>query len=291
MKRKAFTLIELLVVIAIIAILAAILFPVFARARQKALQTSCLNNMKQLALAVRMYANDYDSKFCPVPANGQWWNPGYVSGSYYPGVSMLGPYIQSHEVFVCPAQETLLPDTQPYGPANWGCPQDSRELTIKGAVKRVRWHGILGQNHGWIGQSVSRIGRPSDLVCFLDGIGWWTGAGEQNEFNQGEWYYFGDGWLLDTYPPSDASCVGLTNDPPYWPAIYGTGGYAHAGSPQPGYPRFPQACSMVGRHNGQVNCAFVDGHAKAMPIRTLLFSTLPGVVRYQYFQIHASTGA
>jgi len=60
MRRKGFTLIELLVVIAIIAILAAILFPVFARAREKARQTSCLSNVKQLALGTQMYATDCD---------------------------------------------------------------------------------------------------------------------------------------------------------------------------------------------------------------------------------------
>jgi prepilin-type N-terminal cleavage/methylation domain-containing protein len=61
--RKGFTLIELLVVIAIIAILAAILFPVFAKAREKARQTSCLSNEKEIALAILMYTQDYDEKF------------------------------------------------------------------------------------------------------------------------------------------------------------------------------------------------------------------------------------
>ena len=65
-RRRAFTLIELLVVIAIIAILAAILFPVFAQAREKARQTSCLSNLKQLSSAMLMYAQDYDGLFAPV---------------------------------------------------------------------------------------------------------------------------------------------------------------------------------------------------------------------------------
>jgi len=63
MKRNGFTLIELLVVIAIIAILAAILFPVFAQARAKARQTQCLNNMRQIGMAVQMYLNDNDEGY------------------------------------------------------------------------------------------------------------------------------------------------------------------------------------------------------------------------------------
>ena len=70
-RKRAFTLIELLVVIAIIAILAAILFPVFAQARDKARQASCLSNMKQQGLAVHMYAQDYDEMVPP------WWDYDY----------------------------------------------------------------------------------------------------------------------------------------------------------------------------------------------------------------------
>src|ERR671916_3232132 len=75
-KRNGFTLIELLVVIAIIAILAAILFPVFAQAREKARQASCLSNVKQIGLAAMMYVQDYDETYPGGPG---------VASLYYPG--------------------------------------------------------------------------------------------------------------------------------------------------------------------------------------------------------------
>ncbi len=75
--RRGFTLIELLVVIAIIAILAAILFPVFAKAREKARQTSCLSNVKQLILGVMQYAQDYDER---IPKHGTHCNAPGVGG-------------------------------------------------------------------------------------------------------------------------------------------------------------------------------------------------------------------
>jgi len=93
----AFTLIELLVVIAIIAILAAILFPVFAKARDKARQTSCLSNMKQLGLGVMQYVQDYDQSY---PYVRQLSAPVSVWGAD------IYPYVKSMQVFVCPSNTT-----------------------------------------------------------------------------------------------------------------------------------------------------------------------------------------
>ncbi|MBM3499403.1 MAG: prepilin-type N-terminal cleavage/methylation domain-containing protein [Armatimonadetes bacterium] len=99
MKRRGFTLIELLVVIAIIAILAAILFPVFARAREKARQTSCLSNVKQLALGWLMYAQDYDER---APQAYDWATP--PSGTMFPMIwDQLGPYTKNVQMWECPS--------------------------------------------------------------------------------------------------------------------------------------------------------------------------------------------
>jgi prepilin-type N-terminal cleavage/methylation domain-containing protein/prepilin-type processing-associated H-X9-DG protein len=110
-QRPGFTLIELLVVIAIIAILAAILFPVFARARENARRASCASNLKQLGLGMIQYAQDYDEKF---PALG---GPLYVdaalgdfnkrtTGEHQHGwATRIYPYVKSSQVYVCPSNQ------------------------------------------------------------------------------------------------------------------------------------------------------------------------------------------
>jgi len=98
--RRGFTLIELLVVIAIIAILAAILFPVFAKAREKARQSSCLSNAKQIMLAVLQYAQDYDER---LPYASAWeWGDGTVRSWW----QYLDPYIKNAQIFICPSTRT-----------------------------------------------------------------------------------------------------------------------------------------------------------------------------------------
>jgi prepilin-type N-terminal cleavage/methylation domain-containing protein/prepilin-type processing-associated H-X9-DG protein len=133
--KKAFTLIELLVVIAIIAILAAILFPVFARARESARRASCVSNLKQIGLGVMMYVQDYDGRYplymwedpstmslgggsadhtfikqspldAATPAGSFIMSPGSGSGHYYTWMDFIFPYVKNVQLFVCPSKTT-----------------------------------------------------------------------------------------------------------------------------------------------------------------------------------------
>lgn len=96
--KKAFTLIELLVVIAIIAILAAILFPVFGRARENARRSSCSSNLKQIALGLAQYTQDYDEKLPStymIINSAEYWYP-----------DLIQPYVKSYQLFDCPSTAT-----------------------------------------------------------------------------------------------------------------------------------------------------------------------------------------
>ncbi len=99
-ERRGFTLIELLVVIAIIAILAAILFPVFARARENARRASCQSNLKQIAIGVFMYKQDYDETLPRTRSS----EPAVSPGLPYAWADMMQPYLKSTQLFQCPSE-------------------------------------------------------------------------------------------------------------------------------------------------------------------------------------------
>jgi len=136
--RHAFTLIELLVVIAIIAILAAILFPVFAQAREKARQTMCLSNMKQLTLATLMYIQDYDDTKPPIFID---MRPLIATG---PDVAwnlrgLIYPYVKSQAVYICPSLSGIAESTWE-GNANAGIAPDG----VHDSASNYLWNMYAG---------------------------------------------------------------------------------------------------------------------------------------------------
>src|SRR3712207_6069133 len=111
MRKRGFTLIELLVVIAVIAILAAILFPVFAQAREKARSAACLSNTKQMGLGVSMYAQDYD-EVLPMGGNG---GPTGANRWYH----WIQPYTKNRQIGICPSAPGQRPGY--YDVGGYGC--------------------------------------------------------------------------------------------------------------------------------------------------------------------------
>jgi len=149
MRRSGFTLIELLVVIAIIAILAAILFPVFARAREKARQSSCLSNLKQLGLGVLMHTQDYDEK---LPYGSS--TPINLHYCLWEGTQ---PYIKNMQILVCPsdaAASCLAGGCPPLG-TNWG-------------AEWAAWKLSYGYNYRLEGYSMALVQYPAETAILAE---------------------------------------------------------------------------------------------------------------------------
>ena len=195
-KRTGFTLIELLVVIAIIAILAAILFPVFAQAREKARQTACLSNIRQMANGIAMYVAD---------------NEAYPPYSYSSGTTrwhtLLQPYVRNEQIFVCPSSQ----------------------------MQRFHFRNMgYGFNHQYLARSASRGGTgvstesmiefPAETIAIADSAG--TGAWSRQPLP----------WSDADNNCDRIGNHGYTIDPPLLPAGSSWGTSCTVSNPLPGYP-------------------------------------------------------
>jgi prepilin-type N-terminal cleavage/methylation domain-containing protein/prepilin-type processing-associated H-X9-DG protein len=165
--KKGFTLVELLVVIAIMAILAAVLFPVFARAREKARQTSCLSNMRQIGIAWLCYLQDYDERGLQwhVAGKGEW-NP-----NWYYWCDMLMPYVKNEQILVCPTNDLKAAPRLP-------CQRAGQTMISDYAL--FCWGGGSGTQDDPFYQgldensSLAQVTKPSELVMLTEG---WTASG------------------------------------------------------------------------------------------------------------------
>jgi prepilin-type N-terminal cleavage/methylation domain-containing protein/prepilin-type processing-associated H-X9-DG protein len=243
--RFGFTLIELLVVIAIIAILAAILFPVFAKARQKAQQNTCLSNIKEIALSANMYSQDYDQLS---PLSGGWgstcaatWPTNTLLGSNFTGMSaayngiawpsLLQPYMKNYQVYSDPIQ----------------------------ADSNVDYELNVGQN------GVNTLGVLGTTPCGLDTAG---GGGWCSQPGYCWWNYTK---LTDSSSKIMFIC-----------GTYGGGNGCYAGYPMlatqaallTGYNATPTSTKVVPHNSTGCNCGYFDGHAAYQTVQSLTSAAL-----------------
>ena len=248
-SRRAFTLIELLVVIAIIAILAAILFPVFAQARGKARQSACLSNTKQIGNSLLMYAQDYDETY-----------PGYRFAYDNPFATdtNVGASAKS-AIFI---SQVLFPYTKNYD--IWRCPSNpdswvniDKDGVMKNAGSGFQSYG--GQNSYGVNNYLfpSRLGRPdADIKEPSNTVG------------------MIDAFYYNVLPkgPASAPCV-LKGDPtgtafvtggsyPKYYKNFGNSYLCFSDCPEPGEEQSIKLAKE--RHQGFINVIWMDGHSKAV---------------------------
>jgi len=263
MKQRGFTLIELLVVIAIIAILAAILFPVFAQARAKARQASCTSNVKQMSLGVMMYVQDYDETF----PFWQWGNSNGLSGTKTPNhfesfwVNAIYPYVKNGQVYACPSSNDHSTVTQNL---LWAwltagqIPTSGIQPALLGAAinygmsEPLESGNACGQDVNGSGCTIASLDTPASTLVVADcNTGLTTGWAPSTAANDPLHHYI---ISRVAYPNIPAGCWGAT---------------ATCGAVQvdigdlrsdlsPNYPVFDTQT----RHSGGNLIGYGDGHAK-----------------------------
>ena len=237
-KCRAFTLIELLVVIAIIAILAAILFPVFAQAREKARQTACLSNMKQMGTGMMMYVQDYDETFPFAQSYG-----GYNAAI----PSLTSPYVQKVNQYGAVPTGTI-----------WSCPSDG---VTRNPIN------IAKQSYGAVYWTAVAAGAPNRAAW-----GTWTAVGTTSGFIAGQpiaIFQDAAGTLVLAESHQDAGILG-TN----WVGVKRP--YLLASDPQNAAYNAQNCTNITANNNNscgslknpphaeQWNYLFADGHVKSM---------------------------
>ena len=187
-RVTGFTLIELLVVIAIIAILAAILFPAFARARENARRSSCQSNLKQIGLGAMQYTQDYDEKL--PPAIDSVTNP--VAHYYF---EMLQPYIKSNQVFFCPSDTlTAIGDVNLFN------------LSYGWSFYYLTQLACTPANYGCGGVSLARINSVSETIMI----------GDRRSIDTLKWAIFDDSTYLPRPAHLEGANVGFVDGHVKW---------------------------------------------------------------------------
>lgn len=230
-RQRGFTLIELLVVIAIIAILAAILFPVFAKARERAKATTCLSNLKQIGVCSRLYADDWEDHLVP------YWN--FDNSTRF--TKMLEPYVKSLEIFTCPSDHLdrkKLNTALGQYPTTYGINYYLNNSVQKGstdAYHRPKYTSFIKNPAGtiWAADSAVITTACKDLPA--------------------------DQWKenLIVAPTADFCFFYLPQDPIDGSTV--TQGWDQV--TDGGWPRV----RPFARHTGRVNCMFYDGHSGSVP--------------------------
>jgi prepilin-type N-terminal cleavage/methylation domain-containing protein/prepilin-type processing-associated H-X9-DG protein len=264
---SAFTLIELLVVIAIIGILAALLFPVFASARERARQTSCLSNMKQLNTAMLLYIHDYDEVMPVADAHIPAINKG--TDNFQPFDRQLAPYIKNDQVFTCPSDSTQ----RAVGVGFWDGSYELKNLkrsysicnlitTLEGVNKDQNPDPNTGLNN----HPLAQMEQPSETLAF--GENWAANINGQLSDNvlgsvQGNTVLGCDTWkLAGRMKPSTAPVDNFT----------------------PCNDSFADPTNLPTRgHFEQGNYGFADGHVKALRWPQVRADD------FQLFKLHKST--